>query len=410
MSANGHNYLIVKSSGQISSRLTFLLILLEVLSLTLIIPLLPFYSQSLGASPFQVGLIMTAYPLFQFFSVPLWGSLSDKWGRKPALVFCQIGSFLGLLLLSVSNQLWMIFLSRAIDGMTAGNLTIMQAQISDQSDQNSKTKAFGKIGIAFGIGFLVGPAISGLLSSYDLNFPLYAAAALSFLSLLFTSVVLPHSLPIQIIDERRLNSTPTPKSLLAWNRFPLYFKQQRLRKRLLEYAIFCLASAVYISGFALFLERRLSTEEFSFGAKQVGYLFAYAGLLGILTQGMWLNQISKKIGEKQTVPAGFFSLTMGFVILPFVFELWQILIAMTLVSLGMGILRPALTSLISQETRVNEQGVVLGLAQSLNSLAQVAVPPMIGYVIYMDWLHLYGVLALLMALAGLRLSLRETIS
>src|SRR6266850_3620123 len=173
----------------------FLIVLVDILGLTIILPLLPFYAESLGASPSTVGLLVSAYAICQLLAgLPL-GQLSDRVGRRPVLLVSQIGTCIGFLILALAQTLWLVFLARIIDGLTAGNLTVAQAYIADVTTAENRTKSFSYIGIAFGLGFLVGPGISGFLAQFGNTYPIFAAAALSFTSILCTYFLLPSVVP-----------------------------------------------------------------------------------------------------------------------------------------------------------------------------------------------------------------------
>src|SRR5271169_5526267 len=169
----------------------FLIVAVDILGLTIMIPLLPFYAEKLGASPTQVGLLIGVYAACQLVSGPLLGRLSDFTGRKPLLLVSQVGTLIGFLILAFAPSLWVVFIARVIDGATAGNLSLAQAYISDVTRPEERAKSFGVIGIAFGMGFLIGPAISGFLSTYGYQYPIFAAAALSATSILATYFLLP---------------------------------------------------------------------------------------------------------------------------------------------------------------------------------------------------------------------------
>src|SRR5262245_22459201 len=173
----------------------FLIVLVDVLGLTIILPLLPFYAESLGATPAVVGLIVSTYAACQLIAGPPLGHLSDRVGRRPVLLVSQMGTCVGFLILASAHVLWMVFLARIIDGLTAGNLTVAQAYISDVTEPENRAKSFGIIGIAFGLGFLVGPALSGYLAQFSHTYPILAAAALSFTSILCTYFLLPSVAP-----------------------------------------------------------------------------------------------------------------------------------------------------------------------------------------------------------------------
>src|ERR1051326_8728873 len=181
----------------------FLIVLVDVMGLTIILPLLPFYAESLGATPAVVGLIVSTYAICQLVAGPPLGRLSDRVGRRPVLLVSQMGTFVGFLILASARVLWMVFLARIIDGLTAGNLTVAQAYISDVTTPEQRTKSFGIIGIAFGLGFLVGPGVSGFLAQYGATYPIFAAAALSFTSIMCTYFLLPPAQPHPHPEEPR---------------------------------------------------------------------------------------------------------------------------------------------------------------------------------------------------------------
>ena len=180
----------------------FLVVAVDVLGMTLILPLLPFYTERLGASPTVVGALVSVFAVCQLISGPYLGRLSDRIGRRPALLISQVGTLLGFIVLAVAHQVWLVFVSRMIDGATAGNLTIAQAYISDVSAPENRAKSFAIIGIAFGFGFMVGPGISGFLASFNYLFPIIAAAVLSFISILCTYFLLPRDTPVTRLPSR----------------------------------------------------------------------------------------------------------------------------------------------------------------------------------------------------------------
>ena len=199
----------------------FLIVAVDVLGLTIMIPLLPFYAEKLGATPFQVGWLIGAYAACQLVSGPLLGRLSDSTGRKPLLLVSQAGTFIGFIITAFAPNLVILFLARMIDGATAGNLSLAQAYISDITKPEDRAKSFGVIGIAFGIGFLIGPAASGILAKQSYQYPVFAAAGLSALSILATALLLPKAEPAQNDGARKL-------SLIAWGEYAKYFRDPAL--------------------------------------------------------------------------------------------------------------------------------------------------------------------------------------
>jgi MFS transporter, DHA1 family, tetracycline resistance protein len=369
----------------------FLIVAVDILGLTIILPLLPFYAERMGASATQVGLLVSVYALCQLVSGPLLGRLSDRTGRKPLLLLSQLGTFIGFLVLAYAPSLWVVFLSRVIDGSTAGNISLAQAYISDVTEPEKRTGAFALIGIAFGLGFLIGPAISGFLAQYSYQYPIFAAAALSATSILATATLLPSTTPAGVSDGRRL-------SVLDWGSYVQFFKRSELGPLLWQFAAFMMAFACFISGFALFAERR-----FSFGPKQVGYVYAYVGFLGIILQGGLIGRLSRRFGDLPLVQWGFVLATIGYAALAFIFRIPALLAVSAISSMGTGALRPALTSLITQRTKRTEQGTVLGLTQSLNSVASIIAPAMAGMLINVQLLSTWAFVMAGFCAAGLLL-------
>lgn len=366
------------------------------------IPLLPFYAEKLGASAFQVGWLIGIYAMCQLISGPLLGRMSDHMGRKPLLIVSQFGTLVGFLITAFAPNLWILFLARSIDGSTAGNLSLAQAYISDVTRPEDRAKSFGIIGIAFGIGFLIGPAISGFLSQYDYRDPIFAAAGLSALSIVATSTLLP-----SVRAGGGAASGPGGKrlSIVDWGAYAGYFKRPLLGARLLEFLMFAFSFAIFTSGFALFAQRRLTWHGTEFGPKQVGYVWAFAGFLGIPLQGPGLKRLLQRFDEKTLNRAGFAGYAAGYTLLGLSRSVPVLLLATAVCAIG-GLVRPTLTSLITKAAEPHEQGVVLGLTQSLTSVAQITAPLLAGYMIQQEILTGWGVTAAAVALIGLVLASR----
>ena len=354
----------------------FLIVSVDVLGLTIILPLLPFYAEKFGASPSVVGLLVSTYAFCQLIAGPMLGRMSDHMGRRPLLLVSQLGTFIGFLILAYANALWLIFLSRVIDGLTAGNLSLAQAYISDVTKPEDRAKSFALIGIAFGMGFLIGPGISGYLSQFSYQYPIFAAAALSATSILATYFLLPSTTP-QAAD----GATPRKFTVLDWGNYARYFRQAGLGPLLWQFFAFTLAFSMFMTGFPLFAERRYQWQGHPFGPKEVGYVYAYLGMLGVILQGGLIGRLVKAFGEMKLVRAGFFLGMVGLAALGFTYSVPLLLLVAAISSSGTGVIRPALTSLITQKAGRSEQGVVLGLTQSLNSIAAIVAPAVGGLLI-----------------------------
>ena len=366
----------------------FLIVSVDVLGLTIILPLLPFYAEHYGASPAVVGLLVSLYALCQLIAGAMLGRLSDHMGRRPLLLVSQVGTFIGFLILAYAHALWVIFLSRAIDGITAGNLSLAQAYISDVTKPEDRAKSFALIGIAFGMGFLIGPGLSGFLSKYGYQYPIFVAAGLSATSILATYFLLPAVTP-----SAGDNLTPRKFTVLDWGNYVRYFREPGLAPLLWQFFAFTFAFSMFMSGFPLFAERRYTWHGQAFGPQQVGYVYAFLGVLGVILQGGLIGRLVKWVGEANLARAGFFFGLVGLVALGFTYSIPLLLITAAVASSGTGTIRPTVTSMITQKAGRSEQGVILGLTQSLNSISAIAAPALAGFLIDHSLLSTWAVTA-----------------
>src|SRR5262245_9876964 len=245
----------------------FLIVLVDVFALTLVIPLLAIYAEHFGATPFEATLLVSIFAVCQLVSGPLQGRISDRVGRKPMLVVSQIGTFIGLLVMGGANSLWMLYLARMIDGATAGNLSLAQAYIADNTAPENRARSFGLIGIAFGLGFFVGPSLTGVLSAqYGLRAPIYLAAVMSATSIACTSLLLRG-------DKGHVGPTADRWAAFRPATYTQYFARPQLRNRLFQFLFFMFSFSTFISGFALFAERRFFWQGRPFGPREIGFVF-----------------------------------------------------------------------------------------------------------------------------------------
>jgi MFS transporter, DHA1 family, tetracycline resistance protein len=390
----------------------FLIVLIDIFGFTMVMPLLAFYAERFGASALTATLIVSTYAACSLISSPILGRLSDRYGRRKLLLVSQAGTFVGFLVLGYADALWMVFLGRILDGVTAGNLTLAQAYVSDNSPPEQRTKAFGIIGIAFGIGFMFGPFVAGELANYGHHVPFLVAAGLSALSILCTYLFLDKGL--------RPGAAATPAgevgpggrrpSVFDWRVYVEYFSRPVLRGVLLQFFLFSFAFGCFTSNFALFAERRFVTADGRpWGADEVGRVFAYSGLLGILLQGGLLGRLVKRFGELKLIPVAFAASIVGNLVMGLSTTLSMLLAAATIMAFGSGVLRPAITARITQVVGRQEQGTVIGISQSLGSVALILAPPAGGLLIrghqLLGWAVLISAvsaLGLVVALAGRR--------
>ncbi len=368
----------------------FLIVFVDVLGLTIILPLLPFYAESLGATPAVVGMLVSAYAACQLIAGPPLGHLSDRVGRRPVLLVSQMGTFAGFLMLASARALWMVFLARIIDGLTAGNLTVAQAYISDVTTPENRAKSFGMIGIAFGLGFLIGPAASGYLAQFSHTYPILAAAALSLTSVLCTYFLLPAVAPHPVPETEQGRISAYIES----------FQDAKLGPMLWQFFAFTFAFSTLFSGFALFAERRFTHNGAPFGPKEVGYVFAFSGLIGAMIQGGGIGSLVKTFGEGKLVQVGFGSMAVGFALLSGSHQITFLLVAIVFLTFGSAVLRPSLTSLITSRAARHRQGMVIGLMQSLMSVAQIIAPLIAGLLIQKQYLSMWALAGSLFCAIG----------
>jgi MFS family permease len=373
----------------------FLIVLVDVLGFTIVIPLLTLYAQKFGASDVVATTLVTVYAACSFLSTPVIGRLSDRYGRKPLLLISQAGTCAGFIVLGSANALWMVFLGRVLDGITAGNLATAQAYISDHTKPENRAKAFGIIGVAFGVGFMFGPGLGGWLgNAYGMHYPFILSASLSALSIICTWTLLPSGRPPQAADRPAAAPGGKRPGVFDFAVYRDYFSRPGLARLYVQFTLFTFAFSAFTSGFALFAEER-----FGWSERQTGYLFMYAGFVGIILQGGLIGRLVKKFGEVKLGLAGFAAAMVGYFLLGFANTVGLLVLVATINGFGNGVLRPVLTSLVTQRVGRHEQGTAIGISGSLSSLAMTAAPVtggmMLQYVSTMAWALVPATVALI---------------
>jgi MFS family permease len=341
----------------------------EVLGFSLILPFLPFYAQSLGASPFQVGLVLMVFSLFQFVSAPIMGKLSDTYGRRPLLMLSQLSTLISFIVLGFANSLWMLFLSRIIDGLLGSNYTIAQAYLSDITPKKDRTKIFSLTGIAFSIGFFIGPALGGYLSQFSYALPSFLAAGMAGVTIITTYFYLPETV---------IKSTSFTWSwdIFKLKQFKLLKAESKISLPLWEFFFYVLTHGIWTSGFALYAER-----QFNFTAKDIGYIFAVIGVVSIFIKSLILPKLLNVVDEEKLRIIGAVAVILALVFTPWMKSRHLLTMATVLFSFGASLLRPSLTSHISRQTPPDKQGEIMGIADSLGSIAKIIGPLAGGFLI-----------------------------
>jgi multidrug resistance protein len=342
----------------------FVTVFIDLLGFGIIIPLLPFYAESFGANAFVIGLLATSYSLMQFLFSPIWGRLSDRIGRRPIILVGLLGSCLSYLTLALADSLVLVFAGRIIGGIAGANIPTAQAYIADVTTPENRAKGMGLVGAAFGLGFIFGPAIGGVLSHMGPSAPMWSASALCGLNLAAAWWLLPESRSAQ--DQR-----PALGRVEALRRA---FRDRRLILLLALYFIVTAAFSGFETTFALFSERR-----FGFTVATIGYLFAFIGATLALVQGVLVGRVVKRMGEARLIPIAITVIGLGIGLVPFAWSVPTLLVAIGTLAVGMGFNGPALSAMVSRLTHADDQGGMLGLASSLASLGRVVGPAWGGF-------------------------------
>jgi MFS transporter, DHA1 family, tetracycline resistance protein len=349
----------------------FLIVFVDLVGFGLVIPLLPFYAIRFGASPQEVTLLLATYSLFQLFAAPLWGALSDRIGRRPVLMTSMAASALAYLWLGSATETWMLFAARALAGACAGNIAAAQAYIADVTTPENRAKGMGLIGAAFGLGFIFGPALGGFLAGNDpstanLGTPAWVASGLSVAALCGVLFLLSESLTPE--ERGRAQRRSRKGAIVGTLRRPI------LSRLILIFFLVILAFAGMESTFALWAMR-----QFRWGPEQVGYVFAFVGVLSVVLQGGLIGRLAQRFGEERLLLCGLALIGVGLLLLPFARALPILGLGVSGVALGMGLTQPSLNSLISRRAGREEQGEVLGVSQSVGSFARVIGPALAGF-------------------------------
>lgn len=348
----------------------FLIVFIDLVGFGIIIPLLPFYAEAFKADPFTVGLLMASYSAAQLATAPLWGRFSDRWGRRPVMLLTIPGIMVSYLWLGVADSLWMLFAARVLGGLMAGNIATAFAYMADVTTRETRARGMGLIGAAFGLGFITGPAIGGLLAgadpaTADFHTPSFAAALLSAIAWIATVVFLKESRPAAAREQARTASGR--RSLRETLRHP------RLRALI---GLSFLATFVFAgleATFALWSYRR-----FGWGPEQNGYLFAGVGLLSALVQGVFVGRMARVFGERTLTMQGALALGAGLALVPFASNVPLLVGALLIAGYGFSLITPALNSLISFEAGADQLGAVMGVSRSAITASRVAGPAWAG--------------------------------
>jgi multidrug resistance protein len=365
----------------------FVTVFIDLLGFGIIIPLLPFYAESFGASAFMIGLLGTSYSLMQFLFSPVWGRWSDRIGRKPIILVGLMGSCLSYLTLALAPSLAVLFIARIIGGIAGANIPTAQAYIADVTTPENRAKGMGMVGAAFGLGFIFGPAIGGVLSHFSPQTPMWFASALCLANFIAAWLLLPES---RVASE-------TTKRLGRMEAFRHALGKPTLVLLLVLYFMVPMAFSWFEATFALFSEAT-----FGYTASTIGFVFTFIGVVLSVVQGGLVGIVVKRIGERRLIPMAIFAIAVGIGLLPFVYDVATLLAALGVLAVGMGFNSPACSSMVSRLSSADDQGGILGLASSTASLGRVVGPAIGGFLYDAYGSHMpYLTAAALMALTGM---------
>ncbi|MBP2242052.1 multidrug resistance protein [Cytobacillus eiseniae] len=341
----------------------FAIMFLVMVGFGIIIPVMPFYAEEIGATPTELGLLMAVYSLMQLLFAPMWGRVSDRIGRKPVIMIGIAGLSLSFFLMAVSSQLWMLFVARIIGGiLSSANMPTVMAYVADITSEEDRGKGMGIIGAATGLGFIFGPAIGGIFSKSSLHIPFYIAGAFSLLTFFFVLFILKESLT----PEHRKDQTRKKTSILKAFNGPVSIL-----------FILQLFVSLSLSGleatFAYF-----ASEKAGLGAVKLGYIFMIMGFASAIVQGGLVGRLTKKLGEGFVIQLGILISALGFTLILFINSFTTAALFLTIFGIGNGFIRPSISSLLTKRSGTGH-GSTTGLLSSFDSLGRIAGPPLGGW-------------------------------
>ncbi len=342
----------------------FFSILMVGMGFSIIMPVLPFYVTSMGASAFQLGMLITVYALCQFIFAPIWGNYSDRVGRRPVLIVGVIGFAITFIMMGLSTQLWMLFAARIAGGIfSCAVLPTAMAYVGDTTSYEKRGSSMGLVGASMGMGMIFGPAIGGLLSGYYIALPFFCAGGLAAVNSLMVILWVKESLPLEKRTETREVTI-----------IPPFWDGIRSSLAVFFIVIFLVSTgeAMHQGTFALFINGLLG-----FGSPEVGWAFMAAGTGSVLVQGMLVGRIMKRVGEERTAQMGIIIIAVSFALFLNAFNLWSTILFMAIYAAGIGLIRPSITTAVSRRSDM-QQGKSMGILQGFDSLGRVIGPSLGG--------------------------------
>jgi multidrug resistance protein len=354
----------------------FITILIDAIGWAMIVPVLPLYAERFGASEFVVGLLLSSYGVMQFVFAPILGKLSDRIGRRPVLLVSLIGTAVGFSIMGLAPTLAWLFVGRIIDAITCGNVSVAQAYIADVTSPEQRSRGMGLVGAAFGLGYIFGPAIAGLMSLISTAVPFYFAAGLAAANAIALYFLLPESLS----SEHRIKAGHRASIAQVFEEGGNWPLKAILMTNLFVTVAFTIVTTTY----ALFAKHR-----FDFDVKHTGYMFAYVGLLGTVIQAGLIGRLSRLFGDKVVAITGMSIFIASIFMLPVGSTTKMLVIVTTGMAIGYNLILPTIDALASKSVSEAWQGRVLGVLASSTSLARIIGPTVGGWLLGRDAVNGY---------------------
>lgn len=348
----------------------FLIIFTEVLGFTLVLPLIPFLGLSLGLTPVEIGMITSVFSFCQLFASPVTGKLSDRFGRKPLFIISQLSTLMGFLLLGFATTALLLFLARLVDGLLGSNMTVSQAYISDITEPRFRTRVYGYSSGVFGAGLIFGPVLGGVLSSISYSVPMFFAAGTTLISIILV-IMLPET----------ITEKPDALSLGINDIFPVkevkrFITTPHVRDNLVMFVVYNVGFFIFIANFSLFAQT-----QFRVGAEQVSFYMAWIGIVRVIIQTFFIARVQQVLGEERLLITGIVAMLIAMLGLAFTAEYWFVFVPLFFLSFGTGVSRPILMSTLTNSVTRTETATILGVNNSLSSVAQIIIPIAGGFII-----------------------------
>ncbi|MCC6455189.1 MAG: MFS transporter [Caldilineaceae bacterium] len=373
----------MKTTNRRAMPILFMTMFIVMIGFGVIMPILPFYAENLGATATHLGLLFASYSVVQFFFAPIWGTMSDRVGRKPMILLGLIGFGISFVFFGMANSLWMLFAARILGGvLSAATLPTVMAYIADTTDAKSRGGGLGMLGAAMGMGMIFGPVLGGFLGEYSASLPFFFSGGLAFAVSIFALLLLPESRTAEERSHARTQvRTNGLKDVIGALSGPVGFV-------LIIAFLATFASANLEGTFALFSQQHLG-----FGESEMGLVFGVMGVVMALSQGLLVGRFINRFGEERMIQVGLISSAIGYILFLLTFNMVSIMTVMAIMGIGSAALNPAVNSLASKRTPPDQQGRVMGIVNSYNSLGRV-FGPVVGGVIFdllgYQWPYIVG--------------------